>query len=197
MCDALLAFPAPAAAGARRSADSLVGEQVGEAQGSRQGHQRHHVPHAGASPSLPPAPQRLVVDVETPCNLRPRQPRLLLEPLQPLREVVGGLGRSLCCGGCAVSALRRSFRWIARQVSATATSRPSGNQQSNPACCPSAPAAWPYLDRETPVATPVDLTIDISSLLGVGLSPVLCALSHRGGPIRGQPGALSKKRSPN
>ena len=47
-CDALLAFPAPAAAGARRSADSLVCEQVGEAQGSGQGHQRHHVPHAGA-----------------------------------------------------------------------------------------------------------------------------------------------------
>ena len=61
------------------------------AQRSRHGHQRHHVPHAGASPSLPPAPHRLVVDVETADDLRPRQARLLLEPLQPLREVVGDL----------------------------------------------------------------------------------------------------------
>ena len=80
-----------AVAGARRSVDSLVGEQVGEAQGSRQGHQRHHVPHAGAGPTFPPAPHCLVVDVETADNLRPRQARLLLEPLQPLREVVGDL----------------------------------------------------------------------------------------------------------
>ena len=88
---ALFAFPASAVAGARRSADSLIGEQVAQSQGSRQGHQRHHVPHAGAGSSHPPAPHRLVVDVETADDLRPRQARLLLEPLKPLREVVGDL----------------------------------------------------------------------------------------------------------
>ncbi len=45
----------------------------------------------GASATLPPAPQRLVMDVETTGDLRPRQARLLLESLQPLREVVGDL----------------------------------------------------------------------------------------------------------
>ena len=42
-----------------------------------------------ARPAQYPAPHGVGMDAETPVQLRPRQPRLLLEPLQPLGEVVG------------------------------------------------------------------------------------------------------------
>ena len=166
MCAALFAFPGSAVAGAHRSADSLVGEQVGEAKGSRQGHQRHHVPHAGASPSLPPAPQRLVVDVETPCNLRPRQPRLLLEPLQPLREVVGDLvGHS-----AVVYALSRHLvglpqglaRTLPPSVHSWSWANPLSGQDRRPR--PDLPCVRPFLRFQAPRSQP--LQRHAASLLG-------------------------------
>ena len=43
------------------------------------------VPH----PLVPPAPHSLGIGVETAVQFRPRQARLLLEPHEALREVVG------------------------------------------------------------------------------------------------------------
>ena len=51
--------------------------------------QGHHVTHAGARPAQDPAPHGVGMDAESTGDLRPRQPRLLLEPHEPLREVVG------------------------------------------------------------------------------------------------------------
>ena len=68
---------------------SLLGEQVAEAQRASQVQQRYHVPRAGPHPLIPPAPYRVWVGSETAVQLRPREVRLLLEPHEPLREVVG------------------------------------------------------------------------------------------------------------
>ena len=73
----------------RWSQAASVGEDVGETQFLGHLKQGHHVPHAGARPPLDPAPHRLRMDTETAVQLRPRQARLLLEPLEALREVVG------------------------------------------------------------------------------------------------------------
>ena len=51
----------------------------------------HYVCHVGARPAQHPPPHRVGMGTETPGGFRPRQPRLLLEPLQPkpLTKVVG------------------------------------------------------------------------------------------------------------
>ena len=89
-CMRLFAFR-PLALRAARS----VREDVAEPQAVGQVEQGHHVPRAGAGAAFPPAPHRLGMDCETAVQLRPRQARRLLEPLQALREVVGkGVGSS-------------------------------------------------------------------------------------------------------
>ena len=65
-----------------------VVEQVAQAQRVRHLPQRQHVPRAGPHVLIPPAPHGFGMGSETAVNLRPRQFRLLLEPHQPLREVV-------------------------------------------------------------------------------------------------------------
>ena len=78
----------------RRTA-SLLGEQVAEAQRASQVQERCKVAYAGPHPLIPPAPYRVWVRSETAVQLRPRKTRLLLEPYEPLREVVGeGVGSS-------------------------------------------------------------------------------------------------------
>ena len=72
-----------------RPQHSLLGEQVGESQVVGQGQQRHHVPRAGTHAHLPPSPYGVGIGPEVAGDLRPRQAGLLLEPLQPLREVAG------------------------------------------------------------------------------------------------------------
>ena len=66
-----------------------VSEQVAEAQRVRDLQERRIVLGVGQHALLPPAPRGLGMDVETAVHLRPRQAELLLEPHQPLREVVG------------------------------------------------------------------------------------------------------------
>ena len=78
----------------RRTA-SLLGEQVAEAQRASQVQERCKVPYAGPHSLIPPAPYRVGVRSETAIQLRPRKVRLLLEPYEPLGEVVGeGVGSS-------------------------------------------------------------------------------------------------------
>ena len=63
------------------------GQQVGESQLVGQVQQRHLVPEMGPRSASIPAPYGVGIGPETASDLRPRQPRLLLEQLQPPREV--------------------------------------------------------------------------------------------------------------
>ena len=63
------------------------GQQVGESQLVGQVQQRHLVPEMGPRSAFIPTPYGVGIGPETASDLRPRQPRLLLEQLQPLREV--------------------------------------------------------------------------------------------------------------
>ena len=63
------------------------GQQVGESQLVGQVQQRHLVPEMGPRSASIPAPYGVGIGSETASDLRPRQPRLLLEQLQPPREV--------------------------------------------------------------------------------------------------------------
>ena len=65
------------------------GQQVGETQLIGQVQQRHLVPEMGSHSASIPTPYGVGIGPETASDLRPRQPRLLLEQLQPLREVGG------------------------------------------------------------------------------------------------------------
>ena len=63
------------------------GQQVGESQLVGQVQQRHLVPEMGPRSASIPTPYGVGIGPETASDLRPRQPRLLLEQLQPPREV--------------------------------------------------------------------------------------------------------------
>ena len=63
------------------------GQQVGESQFVGQVQQRHLVPEMGPRSASIPTPYGVGIGPETASDLRPRQPRLLLEQLQSLREV--------------------------------------------------------------------------------------------------------------
>ena len=65
------------------------GQQMGESQLVGQVQQRHLVPEMGPRSALIPTPYGVGIGPETASDLRPRQPRLLLEQLQPPREVGG------------------------------------------------------------------------------------------------------------
>ena len=66
-----------------------IGEQVAESQAVGQLHERLPVRIVGPSLAFSPAPHRVAIGSKAAGNLRPRQARLRLEPLQPLREFVG------------------------------------------------------------------------------------------------------------
>ena len=51
--------------------------------------QRHHVHYVGSHPAFNPTPYGVAIGSQAAGDLQPRQAGLLLEPLQPLREVVG------------------------------------------------------------------------------------------------------------
>ena len=75
---------------------SLFGEQLAEAQAVGQLHQRLPVLIVGPDPAISPAPYGVAIGPQAAGDLRPRQARLFLEPLQPLREVLGeGVGSSV------------------------------------------------------------------------------------------------------
>ena len=83
---------------------SLFGEQLAEAQTVGQLHQRLPVLIVGPDPAISPAPYGVAIGPQAAGDLRPRQARLFLEPLQPLREVLGeGVGSSVVaiCQGIA------------------------------------------------------------------------------------------------
>ena len=63
------------------------GQQMGQSQLVGQVQQRHLVPEMGPRSASIPAPYGVGIGPETASDLRPRQPRLLLEQLQPPREV--------------------------------------------------------------------------------------------------------------
>ena len=63
------------------------GQQVGESQLVGKVQQRHLVPEMGPHSASIPTPYGVGIGPETASDLRLRQPRLLLELLQPLREV--------------------------------------------------------------------------------------------------------------
>ena len=65
------------------------GQQMGEPQLVGQVQQRHLVPEMGPRLALIPTPYGVGIGPETASDLRPRQTRLLLEQLQPPREVGG------------------------------------------------------------------------------------------------------------
>ena len=65
------------------------GKQVPEFHALGQVEPGHHVLHVGAAPACLPTPYGLAVGSDAPGNLRPREPGLLLESLETLREVVG------------------------------------------------------------------------------------------------------------
>ena len=72
-----------------------AGEQVAEAQVVCQVLKRLQMPIVGPHSSLPPTPYGDGVDAETTGDLHPRQAGRVLDPHQPLREVVWeGVGRS-------------------------------------------------------------------------------------------------------
>ena len=100
-----------------------VGERVGETQGVGQIQQRHHVPRAGTQALLPPPPHGVGAGPKTARHLRPRQLRLLLVPIQTLREVVWkGVGYSAVVG--SPSRHRAGSSRGPRNLSAAAGSRP-------------------------------------------------------------------------
>ena len=95
MYAAFLRFRACGVTATHRRTASLLGEQVAEAQRASQVQERCKVPYAGPHSLIPPAPYRVGVRSETAIQLRPRKVRLLLEPYEPLGEVVGeGVGSS-------------------------------------------------------------------------------------------------------
>ena len=63
------------------------GQQMGQSQLVGQVQQRHLVPEMGPRSASIPTPYGVGIGPETASDLRPRQPRLLLEQLQSLREV--------------------------------------------------------------------------------------------------------------
>lgn len=64
---------------------------MAEPQATSQLHEGHHVLHVGPHPALPPAPYGVREGAEAAGDLRPRQSRRLMKPLQALREVVEGV----------------------------------------------------------------------------------------------------------
>ena len=98
-----------------------VPEQVAEAQGVRHFQERRIVPRVGQHVLVPPAPRGLGMDVETPVYLRPRQLRLLLEPHEALREVVGEDVDYSVVVRCAVSASGRPPTGRSRSFSPNAS----------------------------------------------------------------------------
>ena len=78
------------------------GEQVAEAQAVGQLQQGFPVLMVGPDPAFSPTPYGVAIGLQAAGDLRPRRARLFLEPLEPLREVVGeDLGSSP--GMCALS----------------------------------------------------------------------------------------------
>ena len=82
---------------------SLLGEYRAEAKTVRQGQKRFRVMLVGPHPGLPSTPYGVAVGPQAAGNLRPRQARLLLEPL---REVVEEDAQVIllwwaCCRGMA------------------------------------------------------------------------------------------------
>ena len=69
--------------------DGPRGQQVSEPQVVGQTQQGHLVPEMGPHPFLPPPLHGVGIGSKAAGDLRPRQVRLLLEPHQALREVVG------------------------------------------------------------------------------------------------------------
>ena len=72
-----------------RCAHSLVGKQMAQIQRVGQVQQRHHVFCVRARPTYGPTPYGVGICPESAGDLRPRQARLFLEPLQPQGEIVG------------------------------------------------------------------------------------------------------------
>ena len=89
-----------------------VPEQVSQAQGFGQRFQGQQVRCVGPRQPLFPAPHGLDVGAHPPGDLRPGQIRLLLEPLQPLREVGGENAGDSAVGYAASSALLASSTGI-------------------------------------------------------------------------------------
>ena len=80
-----------------------VCEYVSEAQTFRQVEQDHHMLCVGTAAAIHPSKDGMAVGSDAPCNVRPRQAGLFLEPSETLREVVGEvISRSV-----VVSALSR------------------------------------------------------------------------------------------
>ena len=105
---------------------SLLGEYAAEPQVVGQVQQCHLMPEMGPHPFLLPPLHRVEIGPEAAGDLRPRQARLLLEPLQPLGEVVGEVGRS----SSVMDALsrHRSFRRTAVISLLLRCTGPSGAQ---------------------------------------------------------------------
>ena len=135
------AFPTPVVAGCWTGS---VGEQVAEAQRVHHFQERCIVPRVGPHPLVPPAPHGFGVGVETAVQLRPREPGLLLEPHEALREVVGEV-----VGPSAVlDALSRHLVGLPRSVHVCGLS-----------CCPkSCRTAMDAAGRQVPVPTPAPRT---------------------------------------
>ena len=74
---------------ALRSQDASVGEYVAEAQAFRQLHQRLPMLVVGSDPAFSPTPYGVAIGPQAAGDLRPRQAGFLLEPHEPLWEVVG------------------------------------------------------------------------------------------------------------
>ena len=62
---------------------------MAEAQAVGQLQQGFPVLMVGPDPAISPTPYGVAIGLQAAGDLRPRQARLLLEPLEPLREVVG------------------------------------------------------------------------------------------------------------
>ena len=74
---------------------------MAEAQAVGQLQQGFPVLMVGPDPAISPTPYGVAIGLQAAGDLRPRQARLLLEPLEPLREVVGeDLGSSPVMCGC-------------------------------------------------------------------------------------------------
>ena len=85
-----------------------VGKQVAEAQAVGQFHQRLPVLMVGPDPAFSPTPYGMAIGLQAAGDRRPRQARLLLEPLQPLREVVGSSAVVCALSRHSISAPRSS-----------------------------------------------------------------------------------------
>ena len=92
-----------------------VGEQVAEVQAVGQLQHRPPVPIVGPDRAFSTTPHGVTIGPDESGDLRPRQPRLPLEPFQPLREILGeDLGSSTVV--CASSA-RAVEAWHKRSQS--------------------------------------------------------------------------------